>query len=113
MPRGREGQGPHLPPLPEALEIARAVRDARWRAARASTRIFTGAMWPAKHIAAPSFWRRRSRDCGGRIESTRPLVGAGKRSISMRVASLEVLTAATLLAAIVVVLWEMKIFHGM
>jgi len=26
---------------------------------------------------------------------------------------LEVLTAATLLAAIVVVLWEMKIFHGM
>jgi hypothetical protein len=31
----------------------------------------------------------------------------------MRVASLEVLTAASLLAAIVVVLWGMKIFHGM
>jgi hypothetical protein len=31
----------------------------------------------------------------------------------MRVASLEVLTAASLLAAIVVVLWEMKIFYGM
>jgi hypothetical protein len=31
----------------------------------------------------------------------------------MRVASLEVLTAATLVLAIVVVLWEMKIFHGM
>jgi hypothetical protein len=30
----------------------------------------------------------------------------------MRVASLEVLTAATLVLAIVVVLWGMKIFHG-
>jgi hypothetical protein len=30
----------------------------------------------------------------------------------MRVASLEVLTAATLVLAIVVVLWQMKIFHG-
>jgi hypothetical protein len=30
----------------------------------------------------------------------------------MRVASLEVLTAATLIAAIVIVLWGMKIFHG-
>jgi hypothetical protein len=30
----------------------------------------------------------------------------------MRVASLEVLTAATLVLAIVVVLWGMKVFHG-
>jgi len=30
----------------------------------------------------------------------------------MRVASLEVLTAATLVLAIVVVLWGVKIFHG-
>jgi hypothetical protein len=30
----------------------------------------------------------------------------------MRVASLEALTAATLVLAIVVVLWGMKIFHG-
>lgn len=40
------------------------------------------------------------------------LRGWEAESRSMRVASLEVLTAATLVAAIVVVLWGMKIFYG-
>lgn len=40
-------------------------------------------------------------------------MGLGLRSKRMRVASLEsVLTAATLVAAIIVVLWGMKIFYG-
>ena len=39
--------------------------------------------------------------------------GAGKRSNSMRVASIEnILTAATLVTAIVVVLWAIKIVYG-
>jgi len=52
-------------------------------------------------------------DCSQSNESTRPLLGLGKRRVLMRVASLEsVLAVATLVSAIVVVLWGVKILYG-
>ena len=60
------------------------------------------------------FNRFRPSDCREINESNRPLSGAGKRSKRMRVASLEsVLAVATLVSAIVVVLWGIKIFYGL
>lgn len=74
---------------------------------------FYGADVAGKPQSSIFFRGNRSPDCYGRIESNRPDDGAGKRSKCMRVASLEsVLTAATLISAIVVVLWGMKIFYG-
>ena len=47
-------------------------------------------------------------------ESTRRILGLGKRRVKMRVASLEsVLAVATLVSATVVVLWGLKILYGM
>jgi hypothetical protein len=86
--------------------------DAEERAATRANPCFYGDDVAGKPHCCSVVHGRSSRDCSGRIESTRPLVGLGKRSNCMRVASLEVLTAATLVLAIVVVLWGMKIFHG-
>jgi hypothetical protein len=47
-------------------------------------------------------------------ESNKPFLGLGSGVSGMRVASLEsVLAVATLVSAIVVVLWGIKIFYGL
>lgn len=72
-----------------------------------------GDVWPANHNHRQLSSQGRSSNCSVINESTRPLTGLGSGESSMRVASLEsVLTAATLVSAIVVVLWGIKIFYG-
>lgn len=52
------------------------------------------------------------RDCGGMNESTRPMMGLEAEG-TMRLASFEnLLAVATLVSAIVVVLWGIRLFHG-
>jgi hypothetical protein len=51
-------------------------------------------------------------DCGGINESTRPMMGLEAEG-TMRLASFEnLLAVATLVSAIVVVLWGIRLFHG-
>ena len=73
----------------------------------------SGNVWPANHNHRQLSSQGRSSNCSVINESTRPLTGLGSGESSMRVASLEsVLTAATLVSAIVIVLWAIKIFYG-
>ncbi len=69
-------------------------------------------MWPIKHNRPPAFKVTRSTIAVDQTNQLDRLRGWEAES-SMRVASLEyVLTAATLVSAIVVVLWGIKIFYG-
>ena len=69
-------------------------------------------MWPINHNRPPAFKVARSAIAVDQTNQLDRLRGWEAES-SMRVASLEsVLTAATLVSAIVVVLWGMKIFYG-
>jgi hypothetical protein len=69
-------------------------------------------MWPTNHNRPPAFKVARSAIAVDQTNQLDRLRGWEAES-SMRVASLEgVLTAATLVSAIVVVLWGMKIFYG-
>ncbi len=69
-------------------------------------------MWPINHNRPPAFKVAGSAIAVDQTNQLDRLRGWEAES-GMRVASLEgVLTAATLVSAIVVVLWGMKIFYG-
>jgi len=79
---------------------------------RASIRDSTKTMWPINHNPPPAFNAVERAIATDRTNQLDRLRGWEAES-GMRVASLEyVLTAATLVSAIVVVLWGIKIFYG-